>query len=229
MANDGIFILGSTGPTGEIVTRDLIAAGRHVVVMHRSDKRSEEFQSMGATVVSGDAMDRDSIFGATHFASSTCNVVLNLLGGSPFENFDTWPDFTGTVNAVDAAIAANIPTMVLVTSVGTGNSRQWVPEDSFLIPLLELKTKAEDYLTESTLNSVILKPGGLGPPDWNNAPGEILVTENHGIRGLLAREELASTIVQILKNSVEQCISKELYIVSQKLEKHAGEPDRFDI
>ncbi len=229
MAKNGIFILGSTGPTGEIVTRELRAAGRHVVVMHRSDKRAAEYAELGAEVLMGDAMDRDSVFTATAKAAASSNVVLNLLGGMPFDSPDKWPDYEGTVNAVDAAEAAGIPTMVLMTSIGTGPSRPFVPDESFLIPILELKTKAEEHLRNSSLNAVILKPGGLGPPDHNNEQGQLLITENHGVRGVLAREELAQTTLNVLNALSERLYGKELYIASSKIEENTGTAEPFEI
>ena len=229
MDKNGIFILGSTGPTGEIVTRELLAAGKHVVVMHRSDKRVAEYTELGAKVVMGDAMDRDSVFSAMKESGNTCNVVLNLLGGMPFDPPEKWPDYEGTVNAVDAAVAAGIPTMVLMTSIGTGPSRPFVPGESFLIPILELKTRAEEHLKNSSLNAVILKPGGLGPPHQNNAPGEILITENHGMRGVLAREELADVTLRTLVALDEQLYGKELYIASSKIEELAGKAQPFQL
>ena len=120
--------------------------------------------------------------------------------------------------------------MILVTSIGTGPSLQWVPEESFLIPLLELKTRAEQYLQDSDLNGVILKPGGLGRPDEELAPvGKVFITENHGVRGLLPREDLAAAVVRVLTNFSEKLHDKELYIVADRIEEHAGTATQFEI
>jgi nucleoside-diphosphate-sugar epimerase len=230
MNSPGIFMLGSTGPTGEMVTQRLLADDATVVVLHRTDKRREEFEKLGATVMIGDATNREELFACMEAAAPKCSVVVNLLGGNPFDSPDNWPDYTGTVNAVDAAIDTGMQSMILVTSIGTGASLQWVPEESFLIPLLELKTKAEQYLQQSELQGLILKPGGLGRPGEDLTPiGKVLLTENHGVRGLLPREDLAATIVQVLTNFSDKLYGRELYIVADRIEEHAGKATQFEI
>jgi hypothetical protein len=88
--------------------------------------------------------------------------------------------------------------------------------------MLELKTKAEAHLKQTSLDWTIIKPGGLGPPDYKIKNGDPLVTENHGVRGLIDRNDLADVILRIIFD--DSTIRKELYAVVDRIEQFAGEP-----
>jgi nucleoside-diphosphate-sugar epimerase len=227
MSMDSIVMLGSTGPTGEMLTKRLCAAGRSVFVLHRSDARTAEFESWGATVVQGDAFDREAYFAAIREVAPHCGALINLLGGNPFSSQETWPDYVGNVNAIDAAAAAGISRFIFVTSVGTGASWQYVPAEAYIRPILELKSKAEEHLKQTELLWTIIKPGGLGPPDYRIKTGDPLVTENHGVRGLIDRSDLAEVILRVLYDESDATLHKELYAVVDRVEHHAGEPEPF--
>ena len=223
-----IVIIGSTGPTGRILTERLCKANFPVTVIHRSDTQKEEFESWGATVVYGDAMERAPYIELLRQLAPKCDVLVNLLGGNPFNDPDSWPDYTGNVNAIDGAVEAGIRRFVFVTSVGTGQSEQYVPEGARIYGgMLGLKTKAEEHLKQTTLDWTILKPGGLGPPDYVIKSGNPLITENHGVRGLIDRHDLADVILRTIFD--DSTIHKELYAVVDRIETFAGEPDSFPL
>jgi uncharacterized protein YbjT (DUF2867 family) len=227
---NGVLILGSTGATGELVTRRLCEQGRQVVVIHRSDARRADFESWGARVVRGDALDHDGYIEAMQSVAADCDTVLDLLGGSPFSEPDSWPDYTGNVNAIDGAVAAGLDRFIFVTSVGTGSSWQFVPDTAVYIkPIIELKSQAEDHLKQTDLQWTIIKPGGLGPPDYKIKTGDPLITENHGVRGLIDRTDLADVILRVLLDDSGATAHKELYAVVDRIEHHDGEPEIFPL
>jgi len=226
--NGGVFVLGSTGPTGEMLVRDLCAAGRKVWAMHRTEKRRTEFENLGATIVTGDAMDRDSVFGATARAAVACDVIVNLIGGNPTQPPVTWADYEGNVNAIDAAASAGISRFLFVTSVGTGSSWKYVPEDAFTRPILELKTRAEAHLCNSGLRYCIIKPGGLWHSEQVNNDDEPLVTENDSVRGVIDRTQLVKVIRKVLDDERGVTDGKELYAVTYRIEAKEGFAEAFD-
>ncbi len=155
-------------------------------------------------------------------------ILLNLLGGNPFNDPSTWPDYRGVVNVTNAALAAGCQRYVLVTSVGTGESWRYVPEtEAFLTPIIQLKDRAEAHLKQTSLQWTVLKPGGMGPPDYRLERGDPLITENHGVRGLIDREDLADVILRVLAASPDRVVHRELYAVVQRIEQHAGNPKPF--
>ena len=197
--------------------------------MHRSDKRRNDFEAMGARVLMGDAMNREEIFAATEEAASTCNRVVSLIGGFPFSDPNTWPDYTGNVNAIDAAIAAGIPRFIFVTSIGTGKSFQYVPEESVTRGILQLKTKAEDYLRDTNLDWTIVKPGGLGKPGSIPKSGAAFLTENEAVRGAIDREELAELIAQVVNDQSGVTTGRTLAAAAVKVQVFEGEHTPFEI
>lgn len=225
----GIFVLGSTGPAGEIFVRKLRERDRRVVVMHRSDQRRREFEALGAEVIHGDAMDRDSVFAATRRAAETCNTVVNYMGGFPLNDPSTWPDYEGNKNAIDAAEAAGIRRFIFVTSIGTGDSFQYVPETSITRPILQLKTRAEEHLRDSGLDWTIVKPGGLGKPGSVPRTGKPIATENEAVRGSIDREDLADAVLSVLDDQNGITRGKALHVVATNIKVFEGEltPFRF--
>jgi uncharacterized protein YbjT (DUF2867 family) len=224
----GILIVGATGPTGSMVSKHLRDQEQHVVALLRSDDRRAEFEELGIRVVRGDAMDRDSVFAAVADAATDCDTLVNLLGGNPFQPPESWPDGDGVINTTDAAVAAGIKRYLLVTSVGTGESWQYVPEDAYIRPILALKSKAEEHLKQTDLDWNILKPGGLGPPGYEIKTGDPLITENHGVRGLIDRTDLVAVILRALA-SPKACLHRELYAVVDRIQTHAGEPEPYPL
>jgi len=226
--NDGVFILGSTGPTGELLVRDLCAAGRTVWAMHRTQQRQAEFEKLGVTIVTGNAMDRDSVFRATKQAAAQCNVIVNMIGGNPTQPPETWADYEGNVNAIDAAVHAGIPRFVFVTSVGTGSSWKYVPKDAFTRPILELKTQAEAHLHQSGLRFCIIKPGGLWHSEKVADRDEPLITENDSVRGVMDRGQLVDVIRNVLADDRGVTDGKELYTVTYQIQVIHGDAKPFD-
>ncbi|MDJ0928205.1 MAG: NAD(P)H-binding protein [Gammaproteobacteria bacterium] len=225
MADDGIFILGSTGPTGTVLTGLLCGQGRPVVAMHRSDARQAEFEELGVQIVHGDAMDANSVAAAAREAAKRCHTVVNLIGGNPFADANALPDYTANRNVAEACEAAGLSRYLFVTSIGTGSSRPWVPDESFLFPVLDAKTEAEEHLKTTSLDWTILKPGGLGPPGSVSDSGCALVTRNPAVRGLIGREDLARTIIAVLDAPVELTLHQELHAVASRIELFEGQLD----
>ena len=226
----GVLVLGSTGPTGRLLVERMRAADRPVTVIHRSEDRREEYEELGARVLTGDAIDRQSIGDAMRAAADDCNTVINLIGGNPFQPPETWPDYDGNVNAIDGAVAAGFSRFIFVTSVGTGASWQFVPEEAAYIKgIIELKSKAEEHLKSTILDWTIIKPGGLGPPDYEIQSGEPLITENHGVRGLIDRRDLADVILRVLSDSEGITRHRELYAVVDQVKHLDGEALPFPL
>jgi uncharacterized protein YbjT (DUF2867 family) len=222
-------IVGATGPTGRLVSRALADSGHPPTVLIRNEGRKAEFEALGARVIIADAMESAAMHSAMTAAVDDSDTVLNLLGGNPFMDPETWPDLDGVINTTEAAVEAGFRRCLLVTSVGTGKSWQYVPEDAYIRPILELKTAAEEHLKASGLDWTIIKPGGLGPPDFHVKRGAPLITENHGVRGLIDREDLAEVIMRVLAAPPEKVLRRELYAVTDRIELHDGNAVRFQI
>lgn len=71
----------------------------------------------------------------------------------------------GNINLIDAAVAKGVKKFVLVTSIGTGDSKDAPPAQVYdvLKPVLLEKEKAEEHLK---VRLPALTPHHNGSPDW---------------------------------------------------------------
>lgn len=99
---------------------------------------------MMAIVVRGDALvpsDVSSAFGQIE----EVDAVISTIGGTPA---DASADSEGNINLIKAAVAKGVKRFVLVTSIGTGDSKDAPPQQVYdvLEKVLLEKAQAEDYL-----------------------------------------------------------------------------------
>lgn len=224
----GVIVFGATGPTGTLVTRALRARSVPVAAVIRSATREQALLEQGIAVYHADVMAAQAPCTVLNSTLKSFPILLNLLGGNPFQDPSTWPDYDGVVNVTNAAVEAGYRRYVLVTSVGTGASWPYVPESAgYIKPIIQLKSRAEAHLKATGLDWTIIKPGGLGPPDYEIARGNPLITENHGVRGLIDRQDLAEVVLRALAADPAAVRHRELYAVSDRIEHHAGTPAAF--
>jgi uncharacterized protein YbjT (DUF2867 family) len=127
------------------------------------------------------------------------------MGGSRSE---TNPDVEGTCNIVDAAKAAGVGRMVMVTVLGGGDSIAVVPEQqrASLGRVIAGKIEAETYLIESGMAYTILRSGRLSSQPAN---GKVRMTEQAVSARPITRADLAIKTVECLDDT--RAIGKILY------------------
>lgn len=114
-----VLITGGAGFVGRAILDRLVAVGRPVRALARSDASARELAAVGAEVVRGDILDRPSLERAMEGAE----VAYHVAGLNGFCLPD--PDelahvnVTGTENAVRAAAAAGVRRVVLTSSAAT--------------------------------------------------------------------------------------------------------------
>ncbi len=114
-----VFLTGGTGFVGEAILARLIADGRAVRALTRSDAGAERLAAAGAQPVPGDILDPPGLTAAME----GCDVVYHVAGLNGF----CLPDpselvrmnVTGTVNVVRAAGAAGVRRVVYTSSAAT--------------------------------------------------------------------------------------------------------------
>lgn len=189
---DGVLIAGATRGTGLEVARLLAARSEAVTVLVRPTSGLQDLQQLPVRLCRGDVLDPQAVQAAV--ASGTFRAIVCTVGGKRGE---PRPDYQGTRNLVDAARAAGIHRFVFVTAVGAGDSRPSVHPKvlEFLGPVLDEKTRGEDYLTASGLEYTILRPGGMGD---DPASGTAVLTEDRSVMGVINRADLARLVVRCL-------------------------------
>jgi nucleoside-diphosphate-sugar epimerase len=118
--------------------------GSWVWQLQRTDVRRKEIEGMMAIVVKGDAMSPDDIE-RTFAAIDGVDAVVSTLGGTTAA---PEADGQGNINLIEAAARHGVKKFVLVTSIGTGDSKDATPPQVYdvLKPVLLEKGRAEARL-----------------------------------------------------------------------------------
>jgi uncharacterized protein YbjT (DUF2867 family) len=192
---EGTLIFGASRGTGLELAKLLTARGDSVTAFVRPTSDRSALEPLGVTFVVGDALVADEVQAA--FKDVSYKAVVSTLGCFKCE---LPPDYVGNKNVFDAAKAANVERVMMISSVGAGDSAdappwisKWILKDA-----MALKTQAEDHLRESGVAYTIIRPGGLKDAD---ATGNGLLTEDAMAMGIITRQDLAQLMVAALDDA----------------------------
>jgi uncharacterized protein YbjT (DUF2867 family) len=191
--SDGILLFGGSRETGLEVCRILAARREAVTAFVRETSDLTELKSLDVKLCYGDVLDRKSVDEA--FASGRFRAVISSLGAHRGQV--PRPDYEGTKVIVDAARAAGVKRMLMVTVIGAGDSQADLAPKVWEVlgEVIRLKTLAEDYLIASGLEYTILRPGGMTS---DPATGTAIRTEDRKAMGVITRADLARIVVDCL-------------------------------
>jgi len=203
-----ILIFGATRNTGLMVAQLLTARGDKVTVFVRPTSDLSELEKLDVNFVVGDAMDIDTVEAA--FSGGDYRAVLTTIGCLSCE---PPPDYQANANVIAVAKTSGVKRVVLVTTIGAGDSENATPKLSqrVLAKTLPLKTKAEEDIRASGLDYTIVRPGGLRS---GRRTGNGVLTEDSDTFGFIFREDLAELLVAVLDD--DRSIGKTLAAVDSK-------------
>jgi len=194
--NTNILVCGGGGVAMETV-KILKDMGSWVWMLQRHDERKAQLEKWFAVWAKGDAMDVESlekVFSGIDQGSVDC--VVSTLGGTIQDHA---VDSQGNLNVIEMAKKYGVKKFVLVTSIGCGDSRPFIPEEAAktLGPVLDEKNKAEARLLElaGDMDVVIIRPGGLKSDD---ATGNGVLIEDKEAIGAITRKDTAKLVVKAL-------------------------------
>ncbi|KAI3434499.1 hypothetical protein D9Q98_002574 [Chlorella vulgaris] len=195
--NASVLVAGGGG-CGLEVTRRLKDQGSWVWQLQRTESRRKEIEGMMAIVVKGDACKPQDVDKAFASISDGVDAVVSTLGGTVA---DPTADSQGNINLIEAAVRHGVKKFVLVTSIGTGDSKAATPAHVYevLKPVLLEKEKAEERLKElgTEIDFVIVRPGGLtSEPSTGNG----ILTEDTLVCGSISRGDVADLVVKALRS-----------------------------
>ncbi|HGK4673473.1 TPA: SDR family oxidoreductase [Kluyvera georgiana] len=157
---------------------------RPVVVLVRTAEAAARLQASGVTIIVGDACDAECVAQAC-LAAGPSATVISTMGGAH--------DYLAHRTVIDAAERAGIRRMILVTSLGCGDSWPFLSERAKAAfgQAVREKTLAESWLQTSTLDYAILRPGGL----LNGAgSGKAQRIQQQEVHGFVQRADVAAHI-----------------------------------
>lgn len=190
-----VLIFGATRNTGLHVAEILAGRGDQVTAFVRPTSDRSSLEALDVDYAEGDALDLASVEAA--FADRDYTAVITTIACF---SCDPPPDYLGNKNIFDAAAAAGVKRVILVTTVGAGDSYDAapLPAQRFLKDVLPLKTQAEDHLKSLDLDFTIIRPGGLkaDPPT-----GNAYLSASREAFGIINRTDLADLIVGVLDDN----------------------------
>lgn len=213
LGKEPVFVAGGSSGVGLEVIKILSSVGTPVRVLVRREDAVPMLEAIpGVTVLLGDALDE----AAVQECMTGCIAAITTLGGSPEEKTGERVDYAGNSNVVEQAGILGVERIILVTSVGCGDTIGAIPQATYRAleePLLA-KTKAErDLKMYTNLDWTIIRPGGLRTACSTNSA---ILTEDVRASGSIDRVDCAKLIVQVL-GAEGTCTRRELTAVDPSL------------
>lgn len=192
-----IAVFGATGGTGREVVEQALNQGHHVTALVRDPSRLP-ISHPNLTVIQGNVLDAESVAGTLAGA----DVAVISLG-----NTANNPDYVvsqGTAVILDAMPAQDVPRVIVVTSLGVGDSLKQVPfafrmlMQTVLKKSMEDKERQEKLVMASDRDWIIVRPGGLtdGPATGSYQAG----LSPKISAGQVSRADVAAFVLQQLSD-----------------------------
>ncbi len=204
-----VLLFGGTRNTGLEVAKLLTGRGDRVTAFVRPTSDRSGLEPLGVSFVVGDALEPDTVRAA--FNGGDYTAVITTIGCF---SCDPRPDYLGNANIFDAAAEAGVSRMLLVSTIGAGDSFKAAPwlARLFLRDILPLKTQAEDHLKANGLDYTIIRPGALKS---DSPTGRGYLSESRATEGIINRSDLAALMVEALDD--HETAGKTLAAVDSEL------------
>lgn len=178
-----IFGAGGQG-VGALTVERALAEKRPVIALVRNPEAAVRLEAKGVQVVIGDACNAESVAQA-YQAAGPAATVISTMGGAQ--------DYQAHRTVIDEAEKAGIRRMILVSSLGCGESWQFLSDRAKAAfgQAVREKSLAESWLQTSTLDYAILRPGGLLNGD---ATGKAQRFQQQEVHGFVQRADVAAHI-----------------------------------
>ncbi|MGB3143282.1 MAG: SDR family oxidoreductase [Maribacter sp.] len=181
---ENILVAGANGTTGKKVV-NLLKASQYFnpVAMVRKEEQLAQFKNEGIDTVLGD-LEED----LTHTVKNIDKVIFAAgSGGKKVVAVDQ----EGAKSLMDVSKKANVKRFVMLSSMGADNPN--AAED--LKEYLKAKHNADEYLKQSDLNYMIVRPGTLTN---EKGTGKISLKKHFEEHGTITRDDVAQTLVHSL-------------------------------
>ncbi|GAB3256842.1 NmrA/HSCARG family protein [Kineosporia babensis] len=158
-----VLITGATGRQGGATARALLAAEVPVraLVRHPSSPAAQEVEALGAELVAGNLLDRDSLLRAMRGVRGVFSVQMPAVYGA---GFDFQNELDQALTLIDAARATDVPHFVQTTASGVSRFTDWPGHETgrwdALAPYFTTKNTIENRVREAGFQQwTILRPG----------------------------------------------------------------------
>ncbi len=203
-AQKKVIVAGATGRAGRAIVNELLKRGYSVRALIRAhivppfDPPDQPgMRSRGVEPAQGDLTSVASL----EKALEGVHFLISAIGSKkPFSKAENDKiDNMGNQNLARAAKAKGLEKIVIISSVGAGNSRNALSfvYKMLMSPILRAKEKSEAFIQSFGMTYTIIRPGGYGDKE---ASGRIAFGEGGKITGRITREQIAKVCVDALTN-----------------------------
>jgi len=206
-----VFVTGGTGFIGGEVVRQLRERGDDVVCLVRSPGKGAKATELGCELVEGDLANLDAMRRGMDGCDAVIHAAAMYAVGIPArERPAMWEaNVAGTEQVMNAALEAQVPRVVYVSTVGVfGNTDRRVVDESYEHPGREFtsyyeETKLEAHrivkrmIAEQGLPAIIVQPGGVYGPDDTSQVADLLEQFFAGRLPLLPFPELGICMTHV--------------------------------
>lgn len=190
-----VFLTGGTGFIGGTVARQLRDAGHHVVALVRDPARASALREIGAELVTGDLSDAAVIEAAARGADGAIHAAaIYRIGVKPSQAADLRrSNVDGTRTALDALVAAGVPRVVYVSTVGIfGNTQGQIVDESHAPARAPFGSVYEE--TKVAAHAIALERIAAGAPIVIVQPSAVYGPNDHSELGDLLRRAAAGSL-----------------------------------
>jgi nucleoside-diphosphate-sugar epimerase len=180
-----VFVTGGTGFIGGHVVRKLRDRGDDVRALVRNPSKATTLQELGCEIVPGSLSDADAIRSGMEGCDAAIHGAAVYEVGIPEREHQAMHEanVTGTETVLRAALEANLPRVVYISTVAAfGNTNGQVVDESYEHPgtsytsyyertKVEAHRLAKRLIADEGLPAVIVQPGGVYGPDDHSALG----------------------------------------------------------
>lgn len=189
-----IALFGATGGTGREVLQQALAAGYDVKVLARTPANLNKNDD-NLSVIAGNVLKPEPVQECVAGTDAVICVLGTRQGDEPVEA-------AGTAQIIEAMQTEGVRRLVVVTSLGVGDSKKQVPMffralmKTVLRKVMAAKEEQEKLIQESGLDWIIVRPGGLtdGPKTGSYTAG----LDKSITGGQVARADVADFVLKQL-------------------------------
>jgi uncharacterized protein YbjT (DUF2867 family) len=216
-ADKGSVLVVGAGKSGGPLAKILVDQGYKVRVLMRDTSKGAELPAAAAKV-QADVTKPETLPAAlkgVDYVISTIGAGGMKPGGTPED-----VDYKGVANLADAAKAAKVKQMVLMSSLGAGDASPEAYLNKAFGMVLMWKGKGEDHLRKSGVPYTIVRPGGL--KDCEPGKAGLAVAAPEGLNGpAVCRADVGLVMAAALGN--KDALGKTIGVVTDP----NGQPDAW--
>ena len=168
-----VFVAGGSGAIGIPLVRELATAGHQVTALTRSGARQDQLRTLGASVVVGDALNREALIAAVEGARPT--HVIHQLTALPKDGPRRPSDLAatnrlridGTRNLLAAAVNAGVQRFVVgsFALLSARTSADVAPADEAAAAVRSMENQVIEATKRRSIEGVILRYGMFYGPE----------------------------------------------------------------